>query len=138
MSEAVRHLNEYDTETRYQATVVSSERITPAESDDEVRELVLEIGEGDFSFQVGQSVGVFAPGSPEFGTEHHFRLYSVADVPDAYRRRERPLPVLHFIPNMFTILGLCAGMTGIRFAMLMRELCERNGGAFVALNSLTP
>jgi hypothetical protein len=29
-------------------------------------------------------------------------------------------------------------MTGIRFAMLMRELCERNGGAFVALNSLTP
>jgi len=29
-------------------------------------------------------------------------------------------------------------MTGIRFAMLMRQLCERNGGAFVALNSLTP
>jgi hypothetical protein len=28
--------------------------------------------------------------------------------------------------------------TGIRFAMLMRLLCERNGGAFVALNSLTP
>jgi hypothetical protein len=29
-------------------------------------------------------------------------------------------------------------MTGIRFAILMRLLCERNGGAFVALNSLTP
>ena len=29
-------------------------------------------------------------------------------------------------------------MTGIRFAMLMRLLCERNGGAFVALNSLKP
>jgi len=29
-------------------------------------------------------------------------------------------------------------MTGIRFAMLMRLLCERNGGAFVALSSLTP
>jgi hypothetical protein len=28
--------------------------------------------------------------------------------------------------------------TGIRFAMLMRPLCERNGGAFVALNSLAP
>jgi hypothetical protein len=28
--------------------------------------------------------------------------------------------------------------TGIRFATLMRVLCERNGGAFVALNSLTP
>jgi von Willebrand factor type A domain len=28
--------------------------------------------------------------------------------------------------------------TGIRFATLMRILCEKNGGAFVALNSLTP
>ena len=30
------------------------------------------------------------------------------------------------------------GATGIRFATLMRALCERNGGAFVGLNSLTP
>ena len=28
--------------------------------------------------------------------------------------------------------------TGVRFATLMRLLCEQNGGAFVALNSLTP
>ena len=28
--------------------------------------------------------------------------------------------------------------TGIRFATLMRLVCERNGGAFVALNSLAP
>jgi hypothetical protein len=28
--------------------------------------------------------------------------------------------------------------TGVRFAMLMRLLCERNGGAFVALNGLAP
>jgi hypothetical protein len=28
--------------------------------------------------------------------------------------------------------------TGIRFSMLMRLLCERNGGAFVALNSTDP
>lgn len=33
-----------------------------------------------------------------------------------HRRRTRPRPVLHFVPNMFTILGLCAGMTGMRFA----------------------
>ena len=32
------------------------------------------------------------------------------------RRRDRARPVLHFVPNMFTILGLCAGMTGMRFA----------------------
>ena len=34
MSEAVMRLEEYDTDTRHQATVVSSERITP-EDDDE-------------------------------------------------------------------------------------------------------
>ena len=28
--------------------------------------------------------------------------------------------------------------TGVRFATLTRLLCERNGGAFVALNDLTP
>ncbi len=28
--------------------------------------------------------------------------------------------------------------TGVRFATLMRLLCEQNGGAFVALNSLVP
>ena len=81
MSEAVRRLEEYDTETKYQATVLSNERITPAESDDEIRELVLEVDGADFSFEVGQSIGVFAPGSAEFGNEHHFRLYSVADLP---------------------------------------------------------
>jgi hypothetical protein len=29
-------------------------------------------------------------------------------------------------------------ITGTRFGMLMRILCERNGGAFVALNSTEP
>jgi hypothetical protein len=39
-----------------------------------------------------------------------------------------------------TVLGQSAfpETTGIRFAMLMRLLCERNGGAFVALNGLAP
>ena len=82
MSEAVKRLEEYDTETRYQATVLSNERITSAESDDEIRELVLEVDGADFTFEVGQSIGVFAPGSAEFGNEHHFRLYSVAGLPE--------------------------------------------------------
>jgi len=36
---------------------------------------------GDFTYELGQSVGVLAPGSADFGTEHHLRLYSVADLP---------------------------------------------------------
>jgi len=38
-------------------------------------------------------------------------------IRNAIRKRPgRPRPVLYFVPNMFTILGLCAGMTGMRFA----------------------
>jgi ferredoxin--NADP+ reductase len=81
MTEALKQLADYDIETRYQALVVSNERITPEQSDEEVRELVLEVG-ADFSFQVGQSIGVLAPGSADFGHEHHFRLYSVANLPE--------------------------------------------------------
>ncbi len=82
MSEAIMRLEEYDTSSRYRATLVSSERITPEESEEEVRELVLDVERPDFPYRVGQSIGVLAPGSPDFGTEHHFRLYSVADLPD--------------------------------------------------------
>ena len=81
MIEAVKRLQDLDTDTRYRATLASNERITPDESDEEVRELVFEVDAGEFEVEIGQSVGVFAPGAPEFGAEHHFRLYSVADLP---------------------------------------------------------
>jgi ferredoxin--NADP+ reductase len=75
-------LTDLDTDTRFQATVVSSERITSEESDEEVRELVLDVDRPDFPYEVGQSIGVIAPGSSEFGQKDHFRLYSVADLPE--------------------------------------------------------
>jgi len=81
MSEAIMRLEDYDTEPRYRARVLSSERITPPESDEEVREISLEVERPDFPYQVGQCFGVLAPGSKEFGHQHHFRLYSVADLP---------------------------------------------------------
>jgi ferredoxin--NADP+ reductase len=82
MNSAVTHLDDYDTEHRFEATVVGSERITPEASDVEVRELTLELQRPDFNLQLGQSVGVLSPGSKEFGQKHHFRLYSVADLPE--------------------------------------------------------
>jgi ferredoxin--NADP+ reductase len=83
MNEATttRHLADYDTEPRFQARVVSTQRITPEESPEEVRELVLELDADSFPVQVGQSIGVLAPGAAAFGAPHHFRLYSVADLP---------------------------------------------------------
>ncbi len=82
MNATVTRLEDYDTRQRFQATVVSSDRITPEASDIEVRELTLDIQEPDFDFELGQSVGVLAPGTKEFGQKVHFRLYSVADLPE--------------------------------------------------------
>lgn len=82
MSEAIQKLEEYDTTTRCKARLVSSERITPAASDEEVRELVLEVGRADLPYFLGQSIGVIAPGAEEFGKREHFRLYSIADLPE--------------------------------------------------------
>jgi ferredoxin--NADP+ reductase len=82
MTEATRRLDDYDTDKRFEATVVSSARITSTESDEEVRELVLDVDRRDFAYQVGQSIGVLAPAGGQMGQQHHFRLYSVADLPE--------------------------------------------------------
>ncbi len=74
-------LEDYPTEPRYTATVLRSEAITEQGSEVEVRELVMEVGEHDFNFEIGQSIGVLAPGPAEFGGSIHHRLYTVADIP---------------------------------------------------------
>jgi ferredoxin--NADP+ reductase len=74
-------LEDFDTGSTYEARVLSSERITPPESEEEVRELVLEVEREHFDYQPGQSIGVIVSGEHAQGHKHHFRLYSVADVP---------------------------------------------------------
>ncbi|MEZ5063611.1 MAG: ferredoxin-NADP reductase [bacterium] len=82
MTQAVRHLEDLDTGVRYRATVRSNQRITSDESEEEIRELVLDLDRRDFKYEVGQSIGVIVPGDPTLGQEEHIRLYSVADLPD--------------------------------------------------------
>ena len=74
-------LDDYDTEPRWDATVLSSERITPASSPDDVRELLVRIDSPGVEADVGQSFGVLVPGPHEAGQPHHMRLYTVADIP---------------------------------------------------------
>ena len=74
-------LADYDTEPRFAAKVLRTERITDEASPEEVRELVLEVDGGDLHYEVGQTVGVLIPGPHEFGQQYHHRLYSVADTP---------------------------------------------------------
>lgn len=78
-------IEEYDTNERFTAKVVSSEPLTSTGSEAEVRELVLELSEV-LDLEVGRSVGVVAPGNPEFGQTEHLRLYSVASVAEGTNR----------------------------------------------------
>ncbi len=71
-------VTEYDISNPYEATVESNERITPPNTD-EVRHLVLSIPDATFNYVEGQSIGVLAPPTGEFGNEHHLRLYSIAN-----------------------------------------------------------
>ena len=73
-------LQEYDTATQIEASVASSERLTPADSREEVRDIILHLATAQFDARPGQSIGVLAPG--QFGQEHHLRLYTVADLPE--------------------------------------------------------
>jgi ferredoxin--NADP+ reductase len=82
MNEGARHLADYDTGERFTATVVSNQRLTPESSEEDVRELVLDVDQSELSIEVGQNLGVFAPGEPAFGRPGHLRLYSVADLPE--------------------------------------------------------
>lgn len=72
-------VTEYDISNPYEATVKSIERITPPKAD-EVYHIVLSIPDATFHYVEGQSIGVLAPPSGEFGNEHHLRLYSIAST----------------------------------------------------------
>lgn len=86
-------LDDYNKEQRFEATVISSERMTPASADAEVRELVLEVDGADFNYAVGQSIGVITPGPHELGHDFHFRLYSVADTPGVAEDGKRRITI---------------------------------------------
>lgn len=71
-------LKDYDTALQMSASVVSSTRITPNDSDTELRHIDLAVDSKNFSHQVGQSIGILVPGPHEFGQKQYLRLYSIA------------------------------------------------------------
>ena len=74
------YLSDFDISNKHQATVISTERITP-EDVPEVRSIILSIDQPDFSYHEGQHVGVIVPGPHQFGHDTHFRLYTIANSP---------------------------------------------------------
>ena len=73
-------LLDYDISQQYSAIVQQSKRITPQDTE-EVREIVIKIQDPSFAFKVGQCIGVIVPGPHDMGHKHHFRLYTIADIP---------------------------------------------------------
>ena len=74
-------LQDYDITNQFNATVVATERLTPAGSREETREIELDLDSPGLVVEVGQNIGILAPGQHAFGQKHHFRLYGVADLP---------------------------------------------------------
>ncbi len=75
-------LENFDIANPITATVAENEFITPKGVEEEVRQLVLQFDRDNFSFEVGQSIGVLVPAPHDFGNKHHFRLYSIAGMRD--------------------------------------------------------
>lgn len=71
-------LNDYDTTNKMTATVVSSTRITPADSKTELRHIDLAVDDIDFTYGIGQSIGILVPGPHDYGQKEYLRLYSIA------------------------------------------------------------
>ncbi len=83
-------LEDYDIENQFKATVKETTRITPEESDEEVRDIFLEVDRKNFKFEVGQNIGVLISGPHEFGHDQHFRLYTIANLDEA-KKSKKPL-----------------------------------------------
>ncbi len=76
-------IQDYDVSSPINGTILSNARLTPADSDVDIREIIIEINKKDFSFETGQSIGVIAPGDADFGNKSNFRLYSIAGKGDS-------------------------------------------------------
>lgn len=126
---AVTRLEDYDTKPRFPAVVVSSEKITSDKSEAEVRELTLDVQKPDFEVQLGQSVGVLAPGAKEFGQEYHFRLYSVADLPE---RGEHGLPRIRIAVRRASYVDKYSGEEYPGVAS--NYLCDRVAGDSITMS----
>ena len=73
------------------AELISSHRITPESSREEVRQLLFRTNDLAFDGVPGSCIRLLAPG--QYGNKHHVRLYSIADQERAGSRTEFALCV---------------------------------------------
>lgn len=114
-------LSDFKTDHKYEAKVVKTERLTPAETE-EVREIVLEVDQKDFSCEVNQSFGVLIHVESEFGNKTHHRLYSVADLP----KQKNKKPLITFLVKRCAYVD---DFSGEKYdGVASNYLCDRKNG----------
>lgn len=62
----------------FNAKLLTNRRLTPANSPNDVRHLVIDLSGSNLAYVDGQSLGVLPPGTDEAGKPHKLRLYSIA------------------------------------------------------------
>lgn len=77
-SAAHAYTNLYSPKAPTVATVVGNHRVTGAQTESDVRHIVLDFGAMPFPVLEGQSIGILAPGTDGNGRPHAVRQYSVA------------------------------------------------------------
>ena len=85
-SAATPTTNLYSVKRPAEATVVGNYRLTEADTESDVRHIVLDFGSLPFPVLEGQSIGIIPPGTDASGRSHHARQYSIASP----RNGERP------------------------------------------------
>lgn len=81
-------IQEYDISNPIVGRVLHISRLTPANSDADIREIIIEIDQENFTYEAGQCVAIITPCDPAFGSADIFRLYTIAgpgDTPNSIR-----------------------------------------------------
>jgi ferredoxin--NADP+ reductase len=121
-------LQDFESGNSYTARVVSSDRITPPDTE-EVREMLIEVDAPGLDYAPGQSIGVIVPGQHAQGHRKHFRLYTVADTPTL---GEDGKPQLHLCVKRCDYID---EYSGERYAGIASNyLCDRAPGDAIEIN----
>jgi benzoyl-CoA 2,3-dioxygenase component A len=75
-------VNLYNRGKPAKATVAGNFRLTHNDADNDVRHIILDLGDQPFPVLEGQSIGIVTPGTTADGKPHLVRLYSVASARD--------------------------------------------------------
>lgn len=79
------YINIYNREKPMRARVAGNYRLTDADSESDIRHIILDFGDRTFPVLEGQSIGIIPPGEDAQGRPNLVRLYSVASPRDGER-----------------------------------------------------